>query len=427
MGKLFFTSDWHAGEPQAPNTHSYLRPYPTEVMLTKWFTQLESKITEEDTLYFVGDLGIQLSDLSLYKEAFSKLPNFKKVLIMGDKEYANKNFTLDEFKTEIHKLNIFDVIAMNIIVTVGEHEWFVSHKPSDCFGKGPSLCGHIHGCWRSAEMVDKSPIINVGIDGMGNPIENHPTWKNCKCPSCGEDAVRETDTMDTFVQSSWYFIRYISDIIDGKFDHESVKKWFPVDYYIGGSEHAISHMIFSRFFWRVFKKMGYIPNDIPTDPFKNVIAQGMVKKDGKKMSKSAGNGVSPNEMIDKWGSDTCRMYVIFAAPPEQDMDWSDTNIVGSYRFINKFWNGQFRNIEYVPNQKAETEAIRRINDMERKITQVYENTYKFNTIVSSAMEVFNYISKQSNPEIYKKGYEVIIKAISPIAPHICEEIVENMF
>jgi leucyl-tRNA synthetase len=274
------------------------------------------------------------------------------------------------------------------------------------------------------EDIVEAPF-DVVFDGKGNPIENHPTWKNCKCPSCGSDAIRETDTMDTFVQSSWYFIKYISDIKDGKFD-DNVSKWFPIDYYIGGSEHAIAHMIYSRFFWRIFKKMGYIPDSISTDPFKKVITQGMVKKDGKKMSKSSGNGVSPTEIIDKWGADTCRMYIIFAAPPEMDIEWSDTNIIGSFRFITRFWNGQFKNVEHISDKKSEDIAIQKIEAMKKKIIDVYEKTYKFNTIVASAMEVHNAISRQSNPEIYKMGYKVIMDGISPIIPHICEDIKENM-
>jgi len=272
------------------------------------------------------------------------------------------------------------------------------------------------------------PIIapyDVIFNGKGNPIENHPTWKYCKCPSCGIDAIRETDTMDTFVQSSWYFIRYISNIINGTFNYDQIKKWFPIDYYIGGSEHAIAHMIYARFFWRIFKKIGYIPNDISTDPFENVITQGMVKKDGYKMSKSAGNGVSPNEIIDKYGADVCRMYIIFAAPPEQDMDWSDQNISGSSRFMNRFWNGQFRNVKHVSDEKSEKIAIQKIEMMKQRIINVYEKTHKFNTIIAGAMEVHNAISRQTNPEIYKQGYDVIIEAISPICPHICEEIKQN--
>jgi len=280
-------------------------------------------------------------------------------------------------------------------------------------------------CDKCGIIPDENVVVpprDVIFDGKGNPMENHPTWKHCKCPMCGSDAIRETDTMDTFVQSSWYFIRYISDIFDSKFDFDKIRKWFPIDYYIGGSEHAIAHMIYSRFFWRVFKKMGYIPTDISSDPFKNVITQGMVKKGGRKMSKSAGNGVSPNDIIEIYGADTARMYVMFAAPPEQDMDWSDQNIVGVSRFINRFWNGQFRNVEHVVDKKSENIAIQKIDMMKSRIISVYEKTHKFNTIVAGAMEVHNAISRQTNPDIYKMGYEIIVEAISPICPHICEEI-----
>jgi leucyl-tRNA synthetase len=283
------------------------------------------------------------------------------------------------------------------------------------------ICGTI-----PDERIPIIPPYDVKFDGKGNPIDNHDTWKYCNCPKCGGESIRETDTMDTFVQSSWYFIRYISDFVD-VFEYDDIKKWFPIDYYIGGAEHAIAHMIYSRFFWRIFKKMGYIPQECPTEPFKKVITQGMVKKDGKKMSKSAGNGVSPVEMIEKWGADVCRMYIMFAAPPEQDMDWSDQNIIGCFRFINKFWNGQFRNVEHIPNKKIEEESIKKIKMMKEKIVSVYEKNYRFNTIVAAAMEVYNYISKQTNPEIYRMGYEVIIEGISPICPHICEEIKEKIF
>ena len=286
----------------------------------------------------------------------------------------------------------------------------------------------VHCEWCGTIPDENIPIIppyDVKFDGRGNPIDNHESWKYCKCPKCGNDAVRETDTMDTFVQSSWYFIRYISDFKDHKFDYQSIEKWFPIDYYIGGAEHAIAHMIYSRFFWRVFKKMGYIPTDSPTEPFKKVITQGMVTKDGKKMSKSAGNGVSPMEIVDKWGVDVARMYIMFAAPPEQDMDWSDKNIVGCYRFINKFWNGQFRNIEHIPNEKNETIARKKIEEAKIKMVQVYEKNYRFNTIVAMAMDVYNCISRQTNPDIYKEGYKVIIDIISPICPHICEEMKIN--
>lgn len=284
-------------------------------------------------------------------------------------------------------------------------------------------------CKSCGDVVDENTVIppdDVEFNGKGNPIENHPTWKNCKCPKCGEGAIRETDTMDTFVQSSWYFIRYISAFNGEKFDFESIRHWFPIDYYIGGPEHACSHMIYSRFFWRVFKKMGYIPDDVSTEPFGKVITQGMVKKDGKKMSKSHGNGVSPDEIIEKYGSDIARAYIMFAGPVDQDIEWDDSNIKGVSRFINKFWNGMYniKNIDYIPNQKNEDFARQKINDMQIKTKNVYEKTNKFNTVVSSVMECYNAISKQSNPEIWKDGYIAIIKSFEPICPHICNEINE---
>lgn len=269
--------------------------------------------------------------------------------------------------------------------------------------------------------------MDVQFNGKGNPMANHPTWKNCECPKCGGEAEKETDTMDTFVQSSWYFIRYISEFNGVNFNEESMKYWFPIDYYIGGPEHAVSHMIYSRFFWRVFKKMGYIKSDMPKDPFKRVICQGMVKSGGKKMSKSAGNGVSPDDIIEKWGADVSRMYIMFAGPAEQDMEWSDQNIVGISRFINKFWTGQFKQMVHVPDVKSEEIARQKIKTMKERIVQVYEGSYKFNTVVAFAMEVYNAISKTTDPEIWKEGYEVIIEGISPICPHICEEINESMF
>ena len=307
-------------------------------------------------------------------------------------------------------------------------DWCISRQK---YWGTPIPMVHCNSCGIVPEKEENIPIIapiDVEFNGKGNPIENHPTWKNCKCPECGKDAIRETDTMDTFVQSSWYFIRYISDFYDGKtFDHEKIKYWFPIDYYIGGPEHSTGHMIFSRFFWRVFKKMGYIPSDMPSDPFKNVICQGMVKNGGKKMSKSAGNGVSPDDIINKFGSDISRIYIMFAGPIDQDIDWNDNNIIGCSRFINKFWNGQYKikDMVHVPNTNEEF-AVKKIEEMKRRIPQVYESNYRFNTIIAYSMEIYNAISKTTNPEIWKNGYDVIIEAMSPICPHVCAEIKESI-
>jgi leucyl-tRNA synthetase len=272
---------------------------------------------------------------------------------------------------------------------------------------------------------------DVTFNGIGNPIENHETWKNCRCPSCGRDAEKECDTMDTFVQSSWYFIRYISDIKNKKFDSDSIKYWFPIDYYIGGPEHATSHMIYARFFWRIFKKIGYISDDAPIEPFKNVITQGMVKNMGKKMSKSAGNGISPNEIVEKWGCDTIRMYIMFAGPIDQDIDWNDTNIIGVYRFINKIWNAHIRiknnDFSNISKIKEEIIANQKIDKIKERRKNVYENNMRFNTIIAYSMETYNAISKTNNVDIWKRGIYEIMETIGPIIPHIYEEIKENIF
>lgn len=340
-----------------------------------------------------------------------------------DKAFAeNHNIQFSEEK------NIIDISNYNFITKKTNYkikDWCISRQR---YWGTPIPMIHCTKCGiiPNTNIPVEAPI-DVTFNGKGNPISNHPDWKKCKCPKCGTDAEKETDTMDTFVQSSWYFIKYISDFDGNKFNEKSMKYWFPMDYYIGGPEHATSHMIYSRFFWRVFKKMGYIPEDMPSDPFKKVICQGMVQSGGKKMSKSAGNGVSPDEIIDKWGADICRMYIMFAGPPEQDMEWSDKNIVGVSRFINKFWDGQFKIRDMVSTPtEFDKFAINQINQMSDRIEKVYEKNYNFNTIIAFSMSIYNAISKTSDPQIWKDGYEAIIKAISPICPHVCDEIKSNM-
>lgn len=275
---------------------------------------------------------------------------------------------------------------------------------------------------------DNIPVvapIDVDFTGKGNPINNHDSWKYTTCHKCGSDAIKETDTMDTFVQSSWYFIRYISEIMDGKFNHEVIKKMFPIDYYIGGSEHANSHMIYSRFFWRIFKKMGYIPEDVSIEPFKKVITQGMVKNGGKKMSKSAGNGVSPIEIVDKYGCDVIRMYMMFSGPIDQDIDWNEDGIKGVSRFINKIINAKQRidsNDFSEVSSKFDGIAKQKIEEIKKRTKTVYEGSMKFNTIIAFSMETYNAISKSNCKGIWVEGINEIMNAIGPIIPHIKDEI-----
>lgn len=172
MAKVFFTADWHAGEQQLPNTHSFLRPYPTEVMIERWLQQCNELITsEDDLLVFVGDLAVWLCDLEIYL----RLPKCKKILVLGDKEYANKAFTREQCLAELRRLEIFNDIVEHFEIDIAGHTWFVSHKPSDCFNLAnnpdkPAICGHIHGSWRTMQMPDGRPIINVGIDVWGGLV-----------------------------------------------------------------------------------------------------------------------------------------------------------------------------------------------------------------------------------------------------------------
>jgi leucyl-tRNA synthetase len=389
--------------------------------IVNWDPVDESVISNEQVIDGKGWRSGAIIERKEMTQYYFKTTDFAKEMSESISEVEG---TWSEKITKQQKQFIDNGINFNGIQTPFS-DWCVSRQR---YWGTPIPMIHCKNCGVVPENIENTPVTppnDAIFDGKGNPIDNHPTWKNCKCPKCGDNAERETDTMDTFVQSSWYFIRYVSNFDGEKFDQDAIDYWFPIDNYIGGAEHATSHMIYSRFFWRVFKKIGYIKTDIK-EPFKNVFTQGMVKKDGSKMSKSAGNGVSPDEIIEKWGADISRMYIIFAAPPDQDMEWSDSNIVGVSRFMNRFWNmaTNINNTAHIPNEKAESFAIEKIKAMEEKIKNIYEKTFRFNTIVSTAMETYNAISKQTNPNITKFGIKEIIKAIKPISPHICCEIEE---
>ena len=263
---------------------------------------------------------------------------------------------------------------------------------------------------------------DVKFTGKGNPIETSKSFVKTKCPVCGGEAVRETDTMDTFVDSSWYFLRYCSpDYEGGMFDKNEVKKWMPVDQYIGGIEHAILHLLYSRF---IFKAMRDLKLHGMDEPFKKLLGQGMVIKDGAKMSKSKGNVVSPKEIVDKYGPDTARFAILFAALPEKELDWKDANVEGVFKFINKLYemsdglkNGGLKNLT-----NEDRYALSRTNSLIESVTKKIEN-YEFSLALSEIMEVVNGISKLN----IKKGVmayclERIILLLSPFIPHTCEEI-----
>ena len=272
--------------------------------------------------------------------------------------------------------------------------------------------------------------------GAKSPLATSEEFVHCKCPKCGADATRETDTMDTFLCSSWYYLRY-TDAHNDKmpFDKELNNYWGPVDQYIGGIEHAILHLLYSRFFVKVLRDAGLVDYD---EPFSNLLTQGMVIKDGAKMSKSLGNVVSPEEILSKYGADTARLFILFAAPPERELEWSDQGVEGSFRFLNRIWR-IVQAFETVLAQKvteydhsnlteAEKDLRRVLHSSIKKVTNDIETRFNFNTAISTMMELVNALyaykeaAKEPNAGLVYEAISDLIKMMSPFVPHITEEL-----
>jgi len=293
-------------------------------------------------------------------------------------------------------------------------------------------------CGIVPEKIENLPVTlpeDVQITGSGNPLETHPTWKHTVCPKCGAKATRETDTMDTFVQSSWYQFRYVSDFHkykDVPFRKEDEKYWMPVDQYIGGIEHAILHLLYARFFTKALRDMGYVSVD---EPFAKLLTQGMVLKDGSKMSKSKGNVVDPDEIVAKYGADTARLFILFAAPPEAELEWSDSGVEGAYRFLNRFYQNASKcyktdtipQINHSKLTKEEKLARRKVYEALKKSKETYEKTFAFNTLIASVMEALNALNKIDNKDVYTEGYWILTNILEPIVPHTVSEISEELF
>ncbi|MBC6695988.1 leucine--tRNA ligase [Terrisporobacter mayombei] len=286
--------------------------------------------------------------------------------------------------------------------------------------------------------VDKKdlPVLlptDVEFTGKGDsPLTTSQAFKTTPCPHCGKEARREVDTMDTFVDSSWYFLRYIDPKnTEEPFSTEIVNKWMPVDQYIGGVEHAIMHLLYARFFVKAFKSMGMVDFD---EPFKNLLTQGMVLMDGSKMSKSKGNTVSPLEIIDEYGADTARLFVLFAAPPERDLDWSEQGVEGCFRFINRVYR-LVDELGEIAKSNAEVKAVTKedkamrlvIHSTLKKVTADLSEKFGFNTAIAALMELINEMYKYKeldtrNEGIIREGIETIVTILAPFTPHVGEEL-----
>ena len=269
------------------------------------------------------------------------------------------------------------------------------------------------------------------VAGALSPLQTSESFLHCKCPQCGADALRETDTMDTFIDSSWYFIRYGDPHNETEpFSKEKGNYWMPVDQYIGGIEHAILHLLYSRFFVKVLQDEGML--DTP-EPFTNLLCQGMVLKDGGKMSKSVGNVVSPEEILEKYGADTARLFILFAAPPEKDLAWSDQGVEGSYRFLRRVWTIVGRYLELAKTDAGalsedEKDLRRRLHMTIAKVTADLDGRFNFNTAISSVMELVNamYLYAEKHEAVDAAFAKELLRALlillAPFVPHITEEL-----
>ena len=291
----------------------------------------------------------------------------------------------------------------------------------------------------AAELPVVLPL-NVRITGEGgSPLAQVPAFYEVSCPGCGGPARREVDTMDTFVESSWYFLRYACpDYREGILDKARVDYWLPVDQYIGGIEHAVLHLLYARFFTKVLRDLGLVNID---EPFQRLLTQGMVLKDGAKMAKSKGNVVDPEYLIQEYGTDTTRLFLLFAAPPERDLEWSDQGVAGCHRFLHRLWNlvnSLLPELSQVAAYAGDGRGLnpdlqefrRMVHRTIKKVSDDIEDSFHFNTAIAAVMELINafYLAAENLPrdtaarKVFREAVEAIILLLNPMVPHLAEEL-----
>jgi leucyl-tRNA synthetase len=302
-------------------------------------------------------------------------------------------------------------------------------------------------CGMVAEREDRLPVVlpeDVQISGKGgSPLAEVASFVHATCPKCGGRARRDTDTMDTFVESSWYFLRYCSPRYDqGMFERKAAEYWMPVDQYIGGIEHAVLHLLYARFYTKVLRDMGMITLD---EPFAALLSQGMVIKDGAKMSKSKGNVVDPDDMIRRFGADATRLFTLFAAPPERDLEWTESGVEGASRFLNRLWRFVRTHEDVIGSGgrppgtlTAAGRAFRRtIHETISRVTTDVEKHVHFNTAISAIMELVNAlhdfegdsldgVAREERAALIREAVEVTLRLIGPVAPHFAEELWQGL-
>jgi leucyl-tRNA synthetase len=325
-------------------------------------------------------------------------------------------------------------------VTYRLRDWGISRQR---YWGAPIPMIHCEICGIQPVPKSQLPVVLPEDTEMGSaclPLHQRPSFIATICPKCGKEAKRETDTMDTFMESSWYFARYVCPRhTDSPLDKSKASYWLPVDQYIGGVEHAILHLLYSRFFTKVLRDLGHLDID---EPFTNLLTQGMVIKDGTKMSKSKGNVVDPNDLILEYGADTVRLFSLFAAPPERDLEWSPQGVEGSSRFLNRVYRLILSNKKIldcsseIPAKLTEQGKVlhRKTHQTIKRVTENIEHNFHFNTAISAMMELFNVLSasvgqesqENADPQVFRQGVSVLLLLLSPMVPHFAAEMWEQI-
>ncbi len=282
---------------------------------------------------------------------------------------------------------------------------------------------------------DQLPVVlpeDVEFEGVGSPLKQMPEFYQVACPTCGGDAERETDTFDTFFESSWYFARFTGPDNDQSMLDQRARQWLPVDQYIGGIEHAVLHLLYARFFHKLMRDEGLVDGD---EPFTNLLTQGMVLKDGAKMSKSKGNTVDPQGLIEEYGADTVRLFMMFAAPPDQSLEWSDAGVDGAFRFLKRLWklvashvnDGGGDELDVGSLDHAGKDLRRQIHETIARVSQSIGERYTFNTAIAAVMELMNAVNKSGASSaqasaLRQEALDAMVLLLSPIVPHICHHL-----
>ncbi len=428
-------------------------------------------------------MGVPAHDTRDFKFANQYQLPIKVVIVDDDELPLTEAYTEPGIMINSEKFNGMDSIkGKAAVIEYAENEgygkarvqyrlrdWLISRQR---YWGAPIPVIHCPTCGTVPVPASDLPVLlpeNVEFTGKGSPLAKMEEWVNVPCPSCGTPAKRETDTMDTFIDSSWYFLRYPDAQNQEKvFDTAKTNDWMPVDQYVGGIEHAILHLLYSRFFTKVLRDRGLIDCD---EPFKRLLTQGMVQamayknpvtgkyfppadidpanpKDPQtgealqvfyeKMSKSKYNGVDPLEVMGKYGVDTARMFILFKAPPEKDLEWEDADVEGQFRFLNRVWRlvTEFAaSPPASPNQGGEKEVLskpekdlrRAIHTAIKAVSEDLEGDYQFNTAVSEMMKLSNALNdaKCKDSPIYAEGINTLIRLLAPFAPHIADELWHN--